>query len=94
MPAFVKKDRISDDKQRVSLLISKDMYAKVKELAADEEISANEFMIRAIALSMNCSQLNLASIQRQIDSVERRYNDDINKIKMQIQALAKISSIS
>ena len=84
MVAF-KKDRISEDKQRVSLLINKDTYAQVKELAAANGISANEFMTRAIELSMSCRELSLADIQRQVDAAEQQ----INEIKLQLRAFAK-----
>ena len=83
MVAF-RKDRISEDKQRVSLLIDKDVYSRVKEIAAGRGISANEFMTTAISNALDCSATP-AAVKAQLDELERRIERELTKIKLQLQ---------
>ncbi len=82
MVAF-KKDRISEDKQRVSLLIDKDTYARVKEIAAERGISANEFMTTSISNALDVTATP-AAVKAQLDELERRIERELTKIKLQL----------
>ena len=81
------KDRISNDKQRISILIDRQVYAAVKRVAAENGISANEFMTTAIVTYLSAANTP-AELQRQVDELETRFTAELAKIKQQLLLLS------
>ena len=81
------KDRISNDKQRISILIDRQVYANVKRVAAEKGISGNELMTNAIATYLSASTTP-AELRRQVDELETRFGAELAKIKQQLQLLS------
>ena len=81
------KDRISNDKQRISILIDRQVYATVKRAAAEKGISGNELMTTAIATYLSASTTP-AELQRQVDELELQFTAELAKVKQQLQLLS------
>ncbi len=81
------KDRISDEKQRISILIDRRIYATVKRVAAERGISGNELMTTAITTYLSAANTP-AELRRQVDELELRFAAELAKIRQQLQLLS------
>ena len=81
------KDRISNDKQRISILIDRQVYAAVKRVAAEKGISGNELMTSAISTYLSANTTP-AELSEQVAELETRFTAELAKIKQQLLLLS------